>query len=337
MPTVPSPHVAAPRLPFELPERHAWGLFAYNMSQLAIAWARSLAAKENAMPLRILVALGPALLTLAGAALAQDKPVSGYFTTKDGVKIHYLVQGKGTPVILIHGYTGSAEGNWFRNGIAQALATNHMVVALDCRNHGKSDKPVPNGPGRAEDVIELMDHLKIAKAHFHGYSMGGGIVGRLMALVPERFLTAGFGGSGIPEVDPEWQKKVPPDKEGRDPQEDEASRLLRIRRAMDLGNSREEAEKLAATPAPARPSLPGTAKPAGPKLDLTKITFPVLAINGEFDRPNAKTHRMKRELKDFTNVILPGKSHLTAIAAPYMPKEYLESVVKFINANDPKK
>jgi pimeloyl-ACP methyl ester carboxylesterase len=130
---------------------------------------------------------------------------------------------------------------------------------------------------------------------------------------------------------------VPPDKEGRDPQEDEASRLLRIRRAMDLGKSREEAEKLAATPAPARPSLPVTAKPAGPKLDLTKITFPVLAINGEFDRPNAKTHRMKRELKDFTNVILPGKSHLTAIAAPYMPKEYLESVVKFINASDPKK
>jgi pimeloyl-ACP methyl ester carboxylesterase len=307
------------------------------MSKLAVAWARSLPAKENAMPLRILVALGPGLLTLAGAAVAQDKPISDYFTTKDGVKIHYLVQGKGTPVILIHGYTGSAEGNWFRNGIAQALAVNLMVVALDCRNHGKSDKPVANGPGRAEDVIELMDHLKIAKAHFHGYSMGGGIVGRLMALVPERFLTAGFGGSGIPEVDPDWQKKLPPDKEGRDPQEGEASRLLRIRRAMDLGKSREEAQKLAATPAPPRPPLPVTAQPAGPKLDLSKITFPVLAINGEFDRPNAKTHRMKRELKDFTNVILPGKSHLTAIAAPYMPKEYLESVVKFINANDPKK
>jgi hypothetical protein len=34
---------------------------------------------------------------------------------------------------------------------------------------------------------------------------------------------------------------------------------------------------------------------------------------------------------------LPGKSHLTAIAAPYMPKEYLESVVRFVNAHDPKK
>ena len=71
------------------------------------------------------------------------------------------------------------------------------------------------------------------------------------------------------------------------------------------------------------------------QIDLTKVTIPVLAINGEYDRPISKTHRMSRELSDFTNVVLPGKSHLTAIAAPYMPKEYLESVVRFIDVNDP--
>src|SRR5262245_19501045 len=116
---------------------------------------------------------------------AADGPKDSYFTTSDGVKIHYIVQGKGTPVVLIHGYTGSAQGNWFSNGVAEALARNHMVVALDCRNHGKSDKPQPNGPGRAEDVVELMDHLKIQKAHVHGYSMGGAITGRLLAMIPE--------------------------------------------------------------------------------------------------------------------------------------------------------
>jgi pimeloyl-ACP methyl ester carboxylesterase len=282
-------------------------------------------------------------LLAATAGLAQDKPSHNFFKTADGVKIHYMVKGKGTPVILIHGYTGSAEGNWFRNGIADALAKNHMVIAIDCRNHGRSDKPQLNGPGRAEDVIEMMDHLKIQKAHFHGYSMGGGIVGRLMALIPDRIITAGFGGSGVRETDPEWVAKVPRDKEGRDPQEDEASRNLRIRHAMDNGMSREEAEKLAAAPRPAAAAgaaaraRPAAASPSGPQLDLTKITFPVMAVNGEFDRPNAKTFRMWRELRNFTNVILPGKSHLTAIAAPYIPKEYTESVVKFIDANDPKK
>jgi pimeloyl-ACP methyl ester carboxylesterase len=242
--------------------------------------------------------------------------------------------GKGTPVMLIHGYTGSAQGNWFSNGVASALAKDHMVVALDCRNHGKSDKPVLNGPGRAEDVIELMDHLKIQKAHLHGYSMGGGIVGRLLTMIPERIITASFGGSGIRETDPEWLAKVPPDKQGRDPLEAEASRKLRIKHAMDNGTSREEAEKQADAPRPARPAVPA-ARPAL-QIDLTKLNIPMLAINGEFDSPNAKTARLAREVKSFRNVVLPGKSHLTAISPGYIPKEYAESLVAFINANDPK-
>lgn len=270
------------------------------------------------------------------APASEEKPADGYFTTTDGIKIHYMRLGaKGSHVVLIHGYTGSARGNWFRNGIAEALSKKHRVVAIDCRNHGESDKPQRGGPGKAEDVIEMMDHLKIQKAHIHGYSMGGGITARLLASHPQRFLTASFGGSGIPETDPEWIKKVPPDKEGRDPQEDEASLALRIRNAMDNGASREEAEKLAGEPRPPRPAAAAAAR-APLHIDLTQVTIPVLAINGEFDRPNAKTTRMARELKNFTNVVLPGKSHLTAIAAPYIPKEYLEGLVNFVDKSGKK-
>jgi len=287
-----------------------------------------------------------AIAAIASLALADDKSkskpngetIEADMVASDGVKIHYYVKGKGTPIILIHGYTGSAAGNWMANGIFDALARNHMVVALDCRNHGKSDKPQINGPGKAEDVIELMDHLKIKKAHFHGYSMGGAIIGRLLAMIPDRFITAAFGGSGIAEVDPVWKDKVPPDKQGRDPQEDEVSKRLRIHHAMDNGMTREEAEKLAETPPAARPATPLTAAAMRPpQLDLTRLNIPMLAINGEFDRPNAKTARLSREVKNFTNVVLPGKSHLTAIASGYIPKEYIESLVKFIDANDPKK
>ena len=294
---------------------------------------------------RISVSILCILLVVSATFAADNKPTEADFTVSDGVKIHYYVMGKGTPVILIHGYTGTAWGNWFANGIAQALAKNHMVVALDCRNHGKSDKPVANGPGKAEDVVELMDHLKIKRAHIHGYSMGGGITARLLTMIPDRMITASFGGSGIQETDPEMRAKVPPDSQGRDPQEDQASRTLRMHRAMDLGMSKEEAEKHAATPPPPRTpaaapaSASASTAPArtGPQLDLTKLSIPMLAINGEFDRPNAKTTRMKREVKNFTSVVLPGKSHLTAIMTGYMPKEYPESLVKFINANDPKK
>ena len=103
-----------------------------------------------------------AALTLSAAS---DQPKDGYFTTSDGVKIHYLTLGsKGSWVVLIHGYTGNADHNWFANGIAAALAKNHRVVALDNRNHGKSDKPTLNGPGKASDTIELMDHLHIQRS-----------------------------------------------------------------------------------------------------------------------------------------------------------------------------
>jgi pimeloyl-ACP methyl ester carboxylesterase len=280
-----------------------------------------------------------AVFAISTAVLAAPggEPTHEFFTTSDGVKIHYMQLGQtGSYVVLIHGYTGSAEGNWFRNGIATALAASHRVVALDCRNHGRSDKPQINGPGKAEDVIELMDRLHIQKAHLHGYSMGGAITGTLLASHPDRFLTAAFGGSGFPEVDPDWIPKLPPDKpldkQGVDPQEAELSRLLRIRHAMDNGMSTEEAAQLAATPA--QPPVRPAAALRGPQIDLTTVTVPVLAINGELDRPHYKTTRMTRELFNFTNVVLPGKSHLTAISAATIPRLYVDSLVGFINSHD---
>lgn len=259
------------------------------------------------------------------ASLAGE-PKSDFMTTSDGVRIHYLEIGEGTPVVLIHGYTGTAEGNWFANGIAQALATNHRVVAIDCRGHGKSDKPhdpEKYGPRMWNDVFELMDHLGIQQAHVHGYSMGGGIVTRLLAEQPERFITASYGGSGVREVDPELSEKVPEDKQGTDPLESEASAKLRIHPLRD---------ERALAAVRQYPWKEGERN----EIDLTEIEIPVLAINGEYDRPNARTHRMKRELADFQSVVLPGKSHLTAIMAGYMPPLYVESLVKFINEHDRK-
>jgi hypothetical protein len=71
------------------------------------------------------------LLLLTNAALAQPKPKEDSFKTKDGVKIVYYVIGKGSPVILIHGYTGSNHtgsnhtgsnhtGNWRNHAASTA-------------------------------------------------------------------------------------------------------------------------------------------------------------------------------------------------------------------------
>jgi len=284
--------------------------------------------------------------------MTEDARQHGWFTTTDDVTLHYIRIGDaGSWVVLIHGYSGSAEGNWYANGIAQALGETHRVVAIDCRNHGKSDKPTPGGPGRAKDVIDLMNHLGIEQAHIHGYSMGGMITARLLTLVPDRFITASFGGSGVMETDDEWRAKMPADPDGTDPEEATASRELRIASAMNNGMTREEAEAAASEPRP--PRRRATAVTAGDtanagntgnteaaarrpaiELDLRKVGVPVLAINGEYDRPFSKTHRLWRELRDFTNVVLPGKSHLTAIMAGYMPPEYPRALLRFIESND---
>lgn len=265
-----------------------------------------------------------AIVLAATPVLAAIEPAHGTFTASDGVKIHYLEAGKGPPVVLIHGYTGTAEGNWFANGVAEALAKNHRVVAIDCRGHGKSEKPkepAKYGPQMAKDVLELMDHLKIAKAHVHGYSMGGFIVTQLLAMQPDRFLTASYGGSGVPEIEDKYKTEVPKDETGPDPLEAEASKTL------GTNPDRDDEALAAVRQYPWKPSERGA-------IDLTKIRIPVLAINGQFDLPKAKTHRMKRELANFTAVVLPGKSHLTAIMAGYIPPLYIDSLVKFIDDND---
>lgn len=266
-------------------------------------------------------------LTLAAAATAAE-PKTDFFTTSDDVKIHYYTVGSSGPwVVLIHGYTDSAKRMWIDTGIAGKLAENHRVAALDNRNHGLSDKPTPNGPGRAEDVLELMDHLGIEKAHIHGYSMGGGITGRLLASNPEKFITAGFGGSGIYEEDEalrEAAAKLDPEMPEAEGVAAAAYQRLRERAAAARAAAGSEGES-------SRSSFR-----APLDIDLSTVDVPVIAVNGEYDRPYSKTQRMWRELKNFTNVILPERNHMTAIAVGVpMDETYVNELVKFVNANDP--
>jgi pimeloyl-ACP methyl ester carboxylesterase len=123
-----------------------------------------------------------------------------FFFDSAGVKIHYIVEGKGEPVLLIHGFGGSIQYDWAARGIIKELSNTFQVIALDNRGHGQSDKPHdPNsyGMNMVEDPIRQLDHLKIQKAHVVGYSMGGAITLKILASHPERLRTAVLGGAGL--------------------------------------------------------------------------------------------------------------------------------------------
>jgi pimeloyl-ACP methyl ester carboxylesterase len=244
----------------------------------------------------------------------------------DGVRIHVMEAGQGVPVVLLHGYTSCNDASWFANGIAEELARTHHVIGIDARGHGRSEKPHDpakyDGDRMPRDVIEVLDRLGVGKAHFHGYSMGGGLVAHIMARWPERFITAGFGGSGVQETDADLREKAAAaDPKGTDPQQDEARAKLAARTDRD-----NEALKAVQEGRQARPST-------APPLDLTKIDFPVLGVNGEFDTPVSKTQRMARELRDFRAVILPGRGHNTITSPGYIPRLYLDTVCDFIRAH----
>jgi len=263
----------------------------------------------------------------------------GHYTVADGTRPHYVEMGHGTPVILIHGAGGSAVGNWFVNGIAPALAPANRVIGIDMRGHGLSEAG-PDG-GRAHmsaDVVDFMDQQGIDRAHIGGYSMGGFVTAGILATHPERFITATFGGSGLSETD-DWEGRVPPDKDGPAPDEAGAQAVFRGNRpapGQEVGNN-------AAPRAPAASPLRDVdrsqfrvrQRALADSIDFPAIDFPVLAVNGEYDRPHAKTHRLWRELANFTNVILPGKGHLSAVMKGFIPQQYIDVMVAFITANDP--
>jgi len=117
----------------------------------------------------------------------------------NGVKIHYVVMGKGEPVILVHGLYSSAKMNWEMPGTVAQLARHYQVIAFDNRGHGQSGKPEAvdqYGVQMAEDVVRLMDYLHLPKAHLVGYSLGGMVTMKLLTLHPERVSSAVLGGMG---------------------------------------------------------------------------------------------------------------------------------------------
>ena len=139
-----------------------------------------------------------ALAAVTGA-WAQGEASTQSFAASDGVEIHYLVEGRGDPVVLLHGITGTAASNWGAAGIIGRLAEEFQVIAVDQRGHGMSDKPhdpASYGERMALDVVDLLDHLRLQQAHVVGYSMGGFITMKLVALAPDRLMSAVVGGAG---------------------------------------------------------------------------------------------------------------------------------------------
>jgi pimeloyl-ACP methyl ester carboxylesterase len=98
-----------------------------------------------------------------------------FFMTDDRIKLFYEISGQGKTVVLIHGLT--ASHHFFKKQIP-VLEKHFQVIALDLRGHGQSEASADSLTlmRLAKDVKQLLEHLKISKTSFIGWSMGAHVV-----------------------------------------------------------------------------------------------------------------------------------------------------------------
>jgi pimeloyl-ACP methyl ester carboxylesterase len=141
---------------------------------------------------RRVIGMAAMLLWSASSAAQPAAAPPDQFFDSNGVRIRYVEQGQGPPIVLMHGYTGTLDRHFIANGVFANLAKDHRAIAIDLRGHGKSGKPYePRAYGEefARDVVRLLDHLKIQRAHVLGYSLGAFIAGRVATMHPERLIS----------------------------------------------------------------------------------------------------------------------------------------------------
>src|ERR1041384_2744392 len=121
--------------------------------------------------------------------------------TKDGVRLHYEGVGRGTPILFLHEFAAD-HSNWEPQ--LRYFSRGHRCIAYAARGYTPSDVP----PAKEvytyrhfyTDALAVLDHLKIAKAHFVGLSMGSYSSLQVALNAPGRALsmTLAAVGSGSP-------------------------------------------------------------------------------------------------------------------------------------------
>ena len=128
------------------------------------------------------------------ARLAQTGS-EGRYAKLDDIRLHYVRDGSGEPVLLIHG--GFGAGGFWRP--ITCLLSGLDLIVPDSRGQGRStDGRGPITYGRmAGDMVRLLDHLGIERAHVVGHSDGGCIALHLLVDYPDRVGSATLAGTPL--------------------------------------------------------------------------------------------------------------------------------------------
>ena len=209
----------------------------------------------------------------------------------------------------------------------KTLKDKYQVIMLDCRGHGKSDKPHEfikySLKTMNSDISRLLDHLSIEKSNFFGYSMGASLVFQLLLQEPKRFISAILGGFVLNFMEDEVErnriretviKNVATLKaENVDLIEDPMARAYR---QLCEGAGNDLIALAAAQEADLHYPCEWEAYPEQTKKRLKKNRIPILTAVGSNDFLSADTTLVARVVKKACHFQIYGKNHLNMLKAP---------------------
>ena len=240
----------------------------------------------------------------------------------DGVRIAFIDEGAGAPILLIHGFASSVRFNWIDPGWVSLLTRNGFrVVALDNRGHGESEKlydaAAYGAPLMAEDAGRLLDHLAIERADVMGYSMGARIAAFLALAHPARVRSVVFGGLGGNMLRPmQGTDKIAEALEatGVDEVTNAYARTFRVF-ADRTGSDR---KALAACIRSAREPLAADM--------VARITCPALVATGTEDVVGGSAEELAAVIPGAEALPIPRRDHMLAVG----DRVYKEGVLDFL-------
>jgi len=282
---------------------------------------------------RSLATIAVAALVAPGVRAAESR----HFDSA-GVRIRTLEAGEGDPVILVHGYTSTTEDQFVRPGVLDALAAGYRVIGMDARGHGLSGKPheaAAYGPEMGLDVVRLLDHLGLRRAHVLGYSMGAHVVAQLLTTHPDRFITATLGGgSGRRNWTAEDQRRV--DVESAEMESGLlTSQIMRLwprdRPPPDGAEMRERSARQLAGQDPRALAAIRRSNPAQvvTEAQMAAVRVPTLGVVGTADPYIRDFHALKAAMPQLELVTVEGASHGSLPGRP----EFRAAVLDFLRAH----
>lgn len=244
------------------------------------------------------------------------------FVGRKGVKIHYEVEGDGSPLLLHPGAAGDLE-TWRLAGYVNALRSEHRLILMDHRGHGTSDKPRDPSAHRIEeyhdDVLAVLDAAGCDRVVFVGYSDGSKVGATLAESDPDRV----FALIDIDGLEPrDLTDPMSRDRQVRHDfaqivrQHGSADVFRAAAKRQDYHGPESFLENMAATdPEMYALELEEWRQWSGPASVLRRLTVPVLLLQAERSYSEEDRDAMRQMNPRSESRLLPGVGHFGAFAS----------------------